>query len=314
MSDRNTQHYFFEAVFRKLNEAGLRYVVLHSWQSLPDVATSDVDMLIDEGDKLRLEPLLKRVARETGWRYVNKLWYDVPWCFYFVFVSPKGEESVALDFISDPNGIGEYRIKNEQILSNREFDGFLWHLTTESELAYKLAKRLVKGVFKEEDFEFVRSYYAQSDKKVLKIRMSELMSESVVSWLMSLMGRDDVNREDFEGFMRSMSPAFKFFGRRWRISFNPKWWLLQVKRIVHRMKYPTGYVLYVSDEDAVAEFPKFVFRRKKILPVLELTKSREERALSSSTLLLVVNPEAKKSISNVEARDNVLEVMSRRWA
>lgn len=310
----NTQEFFLRAVFSALDEECVCYAVLHSWQALPRVAVSDIDMIVDKNDKNRLEHILKNVSDKTGWRFVNKLWYDVPWCYYFVFVSSDGNASVALDFICDPTGIGAYGVKTNKVLAHREYNGLLWHLTTESELAYKLAKRLVKGVFKEEDFEFVRSYYAQSDKKVLKIRMSELMSESVVSWLMSLMGRDDVNREDFEGFMRSMSPAFKFFGRRWRISFNPKWWLLQVKRIVHRMKYPTGYVLYVSDEDAVAEFPQFVFRRKKILPVLELTKSREKRALSSSTLLLVVNPEAKKSISNVEARDNVLEVMSRRWA
>src|SRR5574344_231871 len=109
--DKDTHEYFFNAVFRALNAAGVRYIVLHSWQTLPQMATSDVDILIDEEEKMRLEPLLKRVAQETGWRYVNKLWYDVPWCFYFVFVSPNAEESVALDFISDPKGIGEYRIK-----------------------------------------------------------------------------------------------------------------------------------------------------------------------------------------------------------
>ena len=151
----NTQSHFFKGLFKVLNEAGFNYVVLHSWQTLPEKATSDVDMLISADEKKRLPLLLKKAEKTTGWRFVQKLWYDVPWCFYYVAVSPDCKASAALDFVSDPKGVGEYRIRDSQILSHREFSGFLYHLSTEAELAYKLAKRRVKGIFREEDVDFV---------------------------------------------------------------------------------------------------------------------------------------------------------------
>ena len=175
----NTQSHFFKGLFKVLNEAGFNYVVLHSWQTLPEKATSDVDMLISEDEKKRLPLLLKKTEEATGWRFVQKLWYDVPWCFYYVAVSPDGKASAALDFVSDPKGVGEYRIRDSQILSHREFSGFLYHLSTEAELAYKLAKRRVKGIFREEDVDFVNEYFRRSSPAVLRERMSELLPARV---------------------------------------------------------------------------------------------------------------------------------------
>lgn len=290
--EMNTQSHFFKGLFKVLNEAGFNYVVLHSWQTLPEKATSDVDMLISADEKKRLPLLLKKVEEATDWRFVQKLWYDVPWCFYYVAVSPDGKASAAVDFVSDPKGVGEYRIKDSQILSHREFSGFLYHLSTEAELAYKLAKRRVKGIFREEDVDFVNEYSRRSSPTVLRERMLELLPARVSEELLALIG-GGCKPDEVRDYMATHSPAFVLFGRRWRIKPGLSWFVNTIRRIVSRMANPTGVVVYLKDDDAAENLhmPWFVFRREKTISPSALSLRRKFAALSSATLLKVVGAE-----------------------
>jgi len=279
--DENTQEYFFRTLFKVFNEADFKYVILHSWQTLPEIATSDVDMMIAADEKDRLEEVLTRVARLSGWRFVQKLWYDVPWCFYYVAVSPDGMVSVALDFVSDPKGIGEYRIADSKILSHRENNGLLWHLTTEAELAYKLAKRHVKGIFRDEDVAFVHDYFLRSDKGVLRARMNELLPVDVSRRLMSMM-EEETDAGAYRKFLLEHSPAFRLFNRRWRICWSFAWFVSQAQRIVDRVLRPTGCIVHGA---AKMTFPRFVFRREVRVP--RLNWLRRKLALASAKLVRV---------------------------
>ena len=290
--EKNTQSHFFHGLFKVLNEAGFNYVVLHSWQTLPEKATSDVDMLTSADEKKRLPLLLKKVEEATGWRFVQKLWYDVPWCFYYVAVSPNGNVAAALDFVSDPKGVGEYRIKDSQILSHREFSGLLYHLSTEAELAYKLAKRRVKGIFREEDVDFVNEYFRRSSFAVLRERMLELLPERVSEELLAIIG-DGCKINEMRDYMLKYSPAFVLFGRRWRIKLGLSWFVNTIHRIVFRMANPTGAIVYLKDGDVAErlQMPRFVFRREKTISASALSWKIKFAALSSATLLKVVGAE-----------------------
>lgn len=289
---KNTQSHFFKGLFKVLNEAEFNYVVLHSWQTLPDKATSDVDMLISANEKKRLPLLLKKVEDSTGWRFVQKLWYDVPWCFYYVAVSPDGKASAALDFVSDPKGVGEYRIRDAQILSHREFSGFLYHLPRETELAYKLAKRRVKGIFREEDVHFVNEYFNFSSPIVLRERMLELLPKKVTEELLTLIG-DGCKLDAMCDYMARHSPAFVLLGRRWRIKPGLSWFINTIRRILFRMVNSTGAIVYFKDGDGAGnlQMPCFVFRREKTVLASALSWKGKFAALSSATLLKVVEAE-----------------------
>lgn len=288
----NTQAYFFRGLFGVLNRASCEYVVLHSWQTLPDEATHDVDMLISAKEKQRLPALLKEVENVSGWRFVQKLWYDVPWCFYFVAVSPDGSVSAALDFVSDPNGVGEYRIRDEAILRNRVFSGLLYHLSTEAELAYKLAKRRVKGIFRDEDVGFALDYFGRSDPATLRLRMSELLPQNVSNAMLKIVS-DGCDLETMRRYVKTNSPAFVLFGRRWRIKPGLSWFVDTIRRIFHRIANPTGAIVYLKDMDVSKRlaFPAFVFRRERAVNSSNLTWRRRWAALSSATLLLVTGCE-----------------------
>ena len=301
-SDANNQEHFFKGLFHVFNESNLNYVVLHSWQTLPKSATSDVDMLISADEKKRLPLLLKEVESVTEWKFVQKLWYDVPWCFYYVAVSPDGNATAALDFVSDPSGIGEYRIKDSQILPQREFSGFLYRLSTEAELAYKIAKRLVKGIFRDEDLEFVREYYRKCNVEVLANRLDELLPRALVSQILKLLAKD-ASLEECRRFMSLNTPAFVLFGRRWRIKFGFVWFCKTIQRVFYRMRNPTGCVLRLCNAtlselggkaaiQSERVFPHFVFRRQEFVKgERRISWWKRMKVLSSATLMVVADAE-----------------------
>ena len=296
----NTQSHFFKGLFRVLNDSALKYVVLHSWQTLPEKATSDVDMLISAAEKKRLPLLLKKTEEETGWRFVQKLWYDVPWCFYYVAVSPDGKASAALDFVSDSKGIGEYRIKDSKILPHRVFSGFLYHLSTEAELAYKLAKRRVKGIFRDEDLSFVNEYYDKCDHVILAKRLEELLPTKLVPEILRLM-KENAPIAEYQRYMRQNTPAFVLFGRRWRINFCIEWFAVTIRRIIDRVVNPTGCVIYLKNQSTANLGGKDAFKAEKILPRFifrrigfqsrceKLSLRRRMAVLSSATLEVIEN-------------------------
>lgn len=294
----NNQEHFFKGLFHVFNESTLNYVVLHSWQTLPKSAISDVDMLISADEKKRLPLLLKEVESVTEWKFVQKLWYDVPWCFYYVAVSPDGNATAALDFVSDPSGIGEYRIKDSQILPQREFSGFLYRLSTEAELAYKIAKRRVKGIFRDEDLEFVRKYYRKCNVDVLANRISELLPGKLVPQILELLAQD-TSLDEYRRFMSLNTPAFILFGRRWRVKFGFTWFCKTIQRIFYRIGNPTGCVLRLSNATETGlggrvafqsdkVFPHFIFRRQEFIKGgKSISWWKRMKVLSSATLMIV---------------------------
>lgn len=296
--DVNTQEYFFNGLFIVFNEARFNYVVLHSWQTLPKCATSDVDMLISSDEKKRLPSLLKDVETATAWKFVQKLWYDVPWCFYYVAVSPDGKVAAALDFVSDPDGIGEYRIKDSQILPHCEFSGILYRLSTEAELAYRIAKRRVKGIFRDEDLEFVRKYYRKCNVDVLANRISELLPRKLVPQILELLAQD-TSLDEYRRFMSLNTPAFILFGRRWRVKFGFTWFCKTIQRIFYRIWNHTGCVLRLSNATETGlggrmafqsdkVFPHFIFRRQEFIKGgKSISWWKRMKVLSSATLMIV---------------------------
>ena len=309
MSEKNTQRFFFQALFQTFDVEHLDYAVLHSWQTLPHVATSDVDIMLQVSERDRLAHVLRLVVEKTGWRLVQKLWYDVPWCFYYVFVSPSNLCSVALDFMSDPTGLGAYQIKDELVLRHKVRADILFHLSTEMELAYKLAKRRVKGIFSAKDREFVFDYYARSDKTELLSRMRELLPESFIDKAL-MFCEHGASVSDWQALMAQTSPAFRFAGRRWRIRLHPMWFLKTLERIVFRLRYATGYIFTVTRKEDIPQFPPFVFRRVVYVHG-RVSLFRRACILSSATLGVQVVTECEKQQKR-KTQGDVLNVLSGR--
>ena len=67
---------FVSVIFAALESAGIRYCVLHAWESLPERLPSDLDLAIHPEDKRKIAVVLRQLT-ERGFRAVDCHMYEV---------------------------------------------------------------------------------------------------------------------------------------------------------------------------------------------------------------------------------------------
>src|SRR5712691_4579234 len=92
---------FLGHLFAELGARRLRYCVLHSFENLPEVLASDLDIAVASGEFPRLPGVLAALE-SRGYRAVQCLNYAVGG-YYFVFswTEESSVRTVAIDFISE---------------------------------------------------------------------------------------------------------------------------------------------------------------------------------------------------------------------
>lgn len=136
--------HFLRLLFRLLEENGIRYCVLHSWEELPDNLPSDLDMAVHPGDRGKL-PSAFRALQDNGYQLVQCLNYFAK-AYYFVFFwfENNGLRSAAVDIIFEHRRSGLISLSGEELISGRQKFKDFWVASPATEFTYLLAKRTWK--------------------------------------------------------------------------------------------------------------------------------------------------------------------------
>ncbi len=142
-SERNLAA-FLRLLFDLLDRHEIRYVVLHSYDDLPDGLPSDLDMAIDPDDVAELAAVFAGLEG-AGYRVVQRLNY-APDGNYFVICWTQGitVQAVAVDFIQAHRRAGVYLASAEDLLDGRRRHRNFWIPAPEVEFQYLLAKKALK--------------------------------------------------------------------------------------------------------------------------------------------------------------------------
>lgn len=240
---------FLTKLFETLNREELRYCVLHSYEALPGYTRSDVDMVIASGDLKKCEKIIFDVSDLLRFRVIQKLYYDIPRCYYYVvfFRDYDGTPGfVQLDVLNDDYGVGRYILRTETLLQRRrKYKGF-YVPSVPVEACYLLIKKVIKGKFSPEHEAKLKSLLEED-------------SEAVTDMIARCFGADQ--REDVERLVRGTDPSRQagvvkglrralFLRHR---AFKPHLYALGflwfVRRIVERMLCPTGLVAILVSPD-----------------------------------------------------------------
>lgn len=89
---------FLSALFERWNKAGMPYLILRNYASLPESGTGDIDILIDAQWLDRAEASMVACGHEFGFRLVNRAWFS-PLALFFANLS--SGEQVHLDLFPD---------------------------------------------------------------------------------------------------------------------------------------------------------------------------------------------------------------------
>jgi len=163
----NTTHEsYLVPFFKEMNTVFPRkWCVLHSYETLPYYSASDVDMAFSGSHVQTLERSIKKIAKETGWVLLQKLWYDVQNCFYYVLYKPETQTLLAIDFLIDNNAIGKYGFKTSSLTANSQMVNACFPIpNSDVAFCYKLIKRIVKKRSLKEDDAYLRNTYLKANK------------------------------------------------------------------------------------------------------------------------------------------------------
>jgi thymidylate kinase len=143
-SDRHVPD-FFDFFLRQLDEVGVRYCILHSWEKLPAQPESDVDMAVHREDREKLAEVFRRLE-EQNYLAVQCLNYSVN-AFYFVFCwfDQNHLRTIALDVMFEHWRSGLTVPEQTALLAERDQFRDTWIPSVRDQFAYALAKQTWKG-------------------------------------------------------------------------------------------------------------------------------------------------------------------------
>ncbi|MBA4390988.1 MAG: hypothetical protein C0399_08620 [Syntrophus sp. (in: bacteria)] len=223
--------------------------MLHSYEKLPQYAPSDVDMAVDSKDLRRAEGIVFDVAAALGFRVIQKLYYDIPRCFFYVlfFRDDDGTPGfVQLDFLNDDYGIGRYILKTSALLDGkRKFNNF-YIPSIPVEACYLLIKKVIKKKFSPEHEAKLQSILKE-DETAVKSILTKYFGSDYLDDIISLI--EGVNQTEQA---RTIERLNWLLSSRYRI-LKPHLFVLHYlwfsKRAVERIFLPTGLVaIFVSPD------------------------------------------------------------------
>ncbi len=190
-----------------------------------------------------LESTIGKVAGATDWTVYQKLWYDIPSCFYYVLIN-KNNNFLALDFLSDNPGIGKYGFKTSLLTKDCSMhDGVFPIPNSTMAFCYKFVKRIVKQMSLDNDIKYLQSHYQKADKQRTRKILLEHFGNEAQSLLTSILDHErfslgDKDMKSLLSFkMRQLKKNTSGIERRYH----------HHKRIINRILHPCGMVLYTPE-------------------------------------------------------------------
>jgi thymidylate kinase len=227
---------FFRLFFRELEQRAIPYVILHSYQELPDNIASDIDYAVPTSVLPQLRAIQSELARKHGWALVQMLQHGV-FAYYAVLASLENpQETLKLDACSNYARARHFLVSEKILLSNRiPYRGF-YVPAPAAEFIYVLAK-----VFDAKN---------KSPAKYLP-RLKELWQqdpENAQKYFLQVFG--ETGRSLKEWFERPPEDWSRLrnimLGRN---EFGPSLMLQECMRVVKRVFQPTGISLAVLGSD-----------------------------------------------------------------
>src|SRR3990167_1052118 len=229
--------------------AGTEYAILHGWQSLPDRHDSDLDIAINPQHLYVLEESL--VDFKSG-KLVQMLQHESS-CFYFIVAhkNGKGMKFLQLDAATDYRRNGLTYFSAEKLNSERQKWRGFWVASPETELAYLLVKKTLKGDTPEHQKKRLGYLTGKLGGKSSTDISTELFGKKlgprVISWI----------SDDAWNVLESNVPILKralILETVRKDPLNPvKYWIKEVKRVIGRWLYPTGLFIVVLGPDGAGK-------------------------------------------------------------
>jgi len=230
---------FFLQYFHELENRGIPYVILHSYEEFPDTVSSDVDYAVRDGDLDKIPQILQEVARRTGWVHAQTLRHQIC-AYYSVVIDPQNPRNhIKLDVSSHYVKDGCFLLRDGDLLGDRQPLRGFYIPASAAEFIYVLAKIFGKNKEPSNFLPRLRELYSE-DPQGAQTRFTKLF------------GADAGKVEDW--FERPATEWSRLNGTmRARNRYTPALYARELRRISQRGLHPAGLCIVVLGPDGAGK-------------------------------------------------------------
>ena len=239
---------FLRKLFRLLNEFGVRYCVIHSWERLPEHLGSDLDLAVHPGDKPRITSIIEALK---GFNYSAYQWSNYithGHSFYFYWVAGGKVNTVPVDIIFEDRRSGMIMASGEDFVAGRVRHGDFWIASPAMEFSYLLVKKANKGNV--------------SSTQTLRLQcLAENLGRESAEKIVSNVFRADLKARivaacldgSIDEVFRDLKAEAWQTARSLRLPKTIRYWAGQFRRAIWRTSYPSGILVSVLGPDGVGK-------------------------------------------------------------
>lgn len=259
---------FLNNLFTLLEQKNIHFAVLHEYETLPDRAASDIDMVIDPHFKDQMDAIISQATSGTALRIIQKLRYDIPYCYYYVMakVIPGETDNVKIDLLMDDIGVNRYYLTSEELLARRIKYRNFFVPSYDIQAVYLLIKRAVKGKLQKRHYKEIKELYHQAcneTRTALSERIGHELAEKTITALDSQDNNKvvtllpDIHKKLKKGDSHNLIRKVIWSG----------------KRVISRSFRPTGILVALVSPDGGGKSTTSISVEKNLLGCFRNTKN-----------------------------------------
>jgi thymidylate kinase len=231
-------------LFKHLEQDKIPYCILHSYDTLPAYSPSDIDIVIDPEYKHKLDYLIDKVAKEIRISIIQKLYYDVPHCYYYIIGRTDSSliNIVAIDCLIDEYGINRYYLPSKTLLEGRFRYKNFYVPSYGIQTVYLLIKKTIKGKLFDKNFKKLRELYLLNNKEIYQFLMKYFGNYLGMEIFNAIR---DANIEGLKFLIPHLKKEIKKRGIQ-HLLIRIAW---SFNRIIERVLYPTGELIVILSPD-----------------------------------------------------------------
>jgi thymidylate kinase len=239
---------FLRRLFRLLNEFGVRYCVIHSWEKLPEHLGSDLDLAVHPADKARITSIIEALRASNYSAYHWSNYITNGHSFYFYWVAGGKVNTVPVDIIFEDRRSGMIMGSGEEFVAGRIRHGDFWIASPEMEFSYLLVKKASKGKV--------------SPSQILRLQcLAERLGHESAERIVGKVFRKDLKTKIVAACLDgSIDQVFRDLdGKSWQTALSQRplktvrYWAGQFRRAIWRASQPSGIMVSVLGPDGVGK-------------------------------------------------------------
>lgn len=237
----------FNHIFESFNKLDINYVILHSYQLLPERFDSDIDTAIEVKEIKEAISLLDEVLKGTGWRVIQ-YWRHENYAADCVISND--DEFLQVDFCTHYERNGRVVMPVEELVNERLSYKNFYVPSHQSEFVYILLKKILKKKLsdgsKEQLSNLLNAMNLEETKK-LRGSLSRFLEQDQITYVLECISSNKYEDVDLKQLHQQLLK--KTSG----IASNLHYRIFDIKRKIDRIVHPTGLFVVLLGVDGAGK-------------------------------------------------------------